>query len=116
MRILKACSRIEAGEAQELPVALHAPIYPPRPHFLALSPASDLHSGHASLLQFVSERAGSLIERSRGRTPKRGLLASTRCWGCTTVPATSSAVAANAGSCIRCSLGVVPLPASLERG
>jgi hypothetical protein len=25
---------------------LHAPIYPPRPHFLALSPAPDLDSRH----------------------------------------------------------------------
>jgi hypothetical protein len=28
---------------------LDAPIYPPRPHFLPLTPAPDLHSGHANL-------------------------------------------------------------------
>jgi CBS domain-containing protein len=45
-----------AGDSEEFPVALHAPIYPPRPHFLTLSPASDLHSGHASpFFPFVSE-------------------------------------------------------------
>jgi hypothetical protein len=27
---------------------LDAPIYPPRPYFLTLTPAPDLHSGHAS--------------------------------------------------------------------
>lgn len=47
VRILKACTGIEAGGPEELPVALHVPIYPPRPHFLTLSPASDFHSGHA---------------------------------------------------------------------
>ena len=37
--------RIEAGDSEKFPVALHAPIYPPRPHFLTSSPASDLNSG-----------------------------------------------------------------------
>ena len=45
--ILKAGIRIEARDHEEFPVALDAPIDPPRPHFLALAPAPDLHSGHA---------------------------------------------------------------------
>lgn len=56
VRILKACTRIEAGDHEESPVALHAPIYPPRPDVLTLSPASDLHSGHAKSLSSVRER------------------------------------------------------------
>jgi hypothetical protein len=48
--ILKGRARSEAGGPEELRVALHAPIYPPRPHFLTLAPASDLHSGHPSPL------------------------------------------------------------------
>jgi hypothetical protein len=56
VRILKACTGIKACDFEEFPVALHAPIYPPRPHFLTLSPASDLHSGHASpFVRCVSE-------------------------------------------------------------
>jgi hypothetical protein len=56
VRILEACTRIEAGGFEEFPVALHAPIDPPRPHFLTLSPASDLDSGHAGPFSpFVSE-------------------------------------------------------------
>lgn len=56
MRILEACAWIEAGGSEEFPVALHTPIDPPRPHFLALSPASDLDSGHAGpFFPFVSE-------------------------------------------------------------
>jgi hypothetical protein len=46
VRILKARVRIEAGDFEEFPVALHGPVYPPRPHFLTCSPASDLDSGH----------------------------------------------------------------------
>jgi len=46
--ILKAGIRIEAREDEEFPVALDAPVYPPRPHFLTLTPAPDLYSGHAS--------------------------------------------------------------------
>jgi hypothetical protein len=55
VRILKACTRIEASDLEELPVALDAPIYPPRPHVLALSPASDLHSGQCQ--SFLRSRA-----------------------------------------------------------
>jgi hypothetical protein len=29
-------TRIEAGDPEELPIALHVPIYPPRPRFLTL--------------------------------------------------------------------------------
>jgi CBS domain-containing protein len=47
IRILKPCTGIEAGDPEEFSVALHAAIYPPRPHFLTFPPASDLHSGHA---------------------------------------------------------------------
>ena len=50
VRVLKACIRIEAGDFEEFPVALHGPIYPPRPHLLTSSPASDLDSGHAFVL------------------------------------------------------------------
>jgi hypothetical protein len=46
--ILKGGIRIEARDNEEFPVALDAPVDPPRPHFLALTPAPDLHSGHAS--------------------------------------------------------------------
>ena len=47
VRIFKACSRVEAGNLEEFPVALHAPIYPPCPYLLALSPATNFYSGHA---------------------------------------------------------------------
>ena len=62
MRILKACTGIEAGDPEELPVALHAPIYPPRPHFLTFSPASDFHSGHAKpFFPFVQGRRQTIL-------------------------------------------------------
>lgn len=46
--ILKVGIRIEARGDEECSVALDASIYPPRPHFLTLTPAPDLYSGHAS--------------------------------------------------------------------
>ena len=68
VRILKACIRIEAGDFEEFPVALHGAVYPPRPHVLTRSPASDLNSGHV-LAPF------SLVKRDLGmrsaRRPKR---------------------------------------------
>ena len=42
--ILKPRPRIEAGDPEELPIALHPPVYPPRPHFLTLPPAPNLDS------------------------------------------------------------------------
>jgi hypothetical protein len=54
VRILEASARVEAGDAQESSVALHAPIYPPRPYVLTLSAPSDLDSRHAPLLPFGS--------------------------------------------------------------
>jgi hypothetical protein len=46
--ILKVGIRIEARGNEEFSVALDASINPPRPHFLTLTPAPDLYSGHAS--------------------------------------------------------------------
>jgi hypothetical protein len=43
------------------------PIYPPRPHFLTLTPAPDLHSGHAS----PSFRFGEWVGRSGPDAPSR---------------------------------------------
>jgi hypothetical protein len=49
---------------------LHAPIYPPRPHVLALSPASDLHSGQCqSLLPFASEILACVVAGSSSSYP-----------------------------------------------
>jgi hypothetical protein len=64
VRILKSRIRIEASDLEELPVALHAPIYPPRPHVLALPPASDLHSRQGPSLpceQNLDMRGRSII-------------------------------------------------------
>ena len=47
--IFEACSRVEAGNLEELPVALHAPVYPPGPHLLAFAPPTNFHSRHAGL-------------------------------------------------------------------
>jgi hypothetical protein len=47
VRIHEASARVEAGDAQEPLVALHAPIYPPRPYVLTLSASSDLDPRHA---------------------------------------------------------------------
>jgi hypothetical protein len=61
VRILKARTRIEAGDPEELPVALHVPIYPPRPHFLTLSPASDFHlATPAASLRSLGKTANDL--------------------------------------------------------
>jgi hypothetical protein len=72
VRIFKARARIEAGYTEELSVALYAPVDPPRPYILTLSPASDLDSRHAHLLptrtwlsaalKIASSRGGSHIE------------------------------------------------------
>ena len=66
VRILKDCPWVESGGLEEFSVALDAPIYPPRPNLLAFSPASDFHSGHASLSSaFAGKSAFSAENRLR---------------------------------------------------
>jgi hypothetical protein len=50
---------------------LDAPIYPPRPHFLTLTPAPDLYSGHAN----PSFRFGELRRAFGPDAPSRGVRA-----------------------------------------
>jgi hypothetical protein len=76
VRILKARARVEARGAKEFSVALHAPIYPPRPDVLTLSPASDLDSRHAHAffllgLPRASRSADELSSRFRARASSR---------------------------------------------
>jgi len=54
--ILDAGAWVEAGDAEEFSVALHLPIYPPRPYVLTLSPSPDLDSRHASPFLFGSDQ------------------------------------------------------------
>jgi hypothetical protein len=46
VRILEACTWVEAGRPKKFPVALDAAVDPPCPHLEAFSPAADFHSGH----------------------------------------------------------------------
>lgn len=73
VRIFKACSRVEAGNLEEFPVALHAPIYPPCPHLLALSPATNFYSGHSgpSFTSAVSSRYWHAPSRGVSALPRR---------------------------------------------
>ena len=73
VRILEACTWVEAGRPKKFPIALDAAVDPPCPHLEAFSPAADFHSGHQGIPSFASVRKYSHApeghvwpEKSRG--------------------------------------------------
>jgi hypothetical protein len=72
VRILKACSRVEAGDREEFPVSLDAPVYPPRPNILPSPPSPDLYSCHPSPFrqdELVSSNALFSVDHDRDDDP-----------------------------------------------